>query len=95
MTTDHAVSQRPRSRSVYALAALVVIAAGLASRRFPGLFPAFLGKYPGDALWALMVFCLLGVLLPRLSTLRLAGLALAISYAVELSQLYHAPWLDS
>ena len=41
-------------RSHLALALVATIALGLASRAFP-LFPAFLGKYPGDALWALMV----------------------------------------
>ena len=83
-----------RHRPVYALATVAVVALGLASRRFPGLFPAFLGKYPGDALWALMVFLGLACIFPRWPTGRLAATALAISWAIELSQLYHAPFLD-
>lgn len=51
--------------------------------------------YGGDALWAAMVFWLAALLLPRLRTPRLAGVALAFSYVVELSQLYRAPWIDS
>lgn len=59
------------------------------------MFPAFLGGYPGDALWAWMVLLLLGLLWPRLSANRLAWLALAVSFAVESSQALHAPWLDA
>jgi hypothetical protein len=91
--------QRPpahwRERAPYLLAMLFVIALGLASRKLPGLFPAAVGKYPGDALWALMVFAAYGVLLPYASTYRLAALALMTSYAVELSQLYQAGWIDA
>ena len=82
------------ARRWYAIAFIGVVALGLASRRYPGLFPAFLGKYPGDTLWALMVFCGLGLLNPGCSTARLAFYALLISYADELSQLYQAPWIN-
>ena len=68
---------------------------GLVSRSYPGLFPAFLGKYPGVALWALMVFCGLGFISPGLSPLRLAVYALLISYVDEFSQIYQAPWINA
>ena len=84
-----------RSRLWYAITTLVVIGLGLASRSFPGLFPQFVGKYPGDAFWALMIFFAWGVNFPSISTARLAGYALATCYFVECSQLYHAPWLDN
>ena len=84
-----------RSRFRYAVAALVVVGAGLASRNFPALFPEFMGKYPGDAFWALMVFLGWCVVFPGISTARLAAYALATCGLVELSQLYHAPWIDS
>jgi hypothetical protein len=84
-----------RSRLLYAVAGLGVIAVGLASRRFPGLFPPVLGKYPGDALWALMVFLVLGIILPRCPARRLGVYALAVSFLVEFSQLYQAPWIDA
>lgn len=74
---------------------VAVIVLGLASRRFPILFPALLGKYPGDALWTVMVFLGWGLLRPRASTLHLATLALATSCLVELSQLYQAPWINA
>lgn len=84
-----------RHRLLCAAATVAVIGLGLASRRYPFLLPAFLGKYPGDALWALMVFCGLALLFPAARGRDLAAGALAISYAVELSQLYRAPWLDA
>jgi hypothetical protein len=74
---------------------VAVIALGLASRKFPSLFPAMLGKYPGDALWAMMVFGGLAFITPRASTCRLAVLAFVISCAVEFSQLYQVPWLNA
>jgi hypothetical protein len=81
-------------RRCYAAAFIGVVALGLASRRYPGLFPAFLGKYPGDALWALMVFCGLGFIIPGRSAMRLAVCALLISYVDEFTQIYQAPWIN-
>lgn len=74
---------------------MAVIALGLASRKYPFLFPAVFGKYPGDALWALMVFLGCAFFKPRASTLRLAAVALAISCLDEFSQLYQAPWINA
>lgn len=87
--------KRPRSRPLYAFLVLAVIAAGLASRRYPFLLPAQLGKYPGDALWALMVMMLYGFAKPGWSIARTAGAALATSFAVEFSQLYQADWINA
>ncbi len=84
----------PRGRWPLALACVAVIALGLASRALP-VFPITLGKYPGDALWALMVFFGLAFLRPELRPLHLALLALTVSWVVELSQLYQAPWINS
>lgn len=75
------------------MALLLVIGIGLASRRYPGMFPAFLGNSPGDALWALAVFLGLGILFPRWSTGRAGTAALAIAFIVEFSQISRAPWL--
>lgn len=86
-------TQRPRW--ALALGVVLVIAAGLASRRFPQALPAVLDKYPGDALWAWMVFLLLAGARPGATHAWLAGVALLISYGVEFSQLIHFPWLDA
>lgn len=69
----------------------MVVVLGLLTRRVPAL--AFLGKYPGDALWALMMFFIVGLVRPHATTNRVALIALGISYAVEVSQLYEPPWL--
>lgn len=84
-----------RSRFWIAVGLVAVIALGLASRRFPALFPAFLGKYPGDSLWTLMVFLGWAFCMPQASTKRIAILACATSCIVEFSQLYQAAWLNS
>jgi Protein of unknown function (DUF2809) len=42
-----------------------------------------------------MVFVIVAFIAPRWSCLRVGGAALAVSYAVEVSQLYHAPWIDA
>jgi hypothetical protein len=84
-----------RNRRLYVVAVVMVIAIGIASRKFSGLFPLFLGKYPGDALWALMVFLLLGIVRPTMCTYRTAFFALAISFTVEFSQLYQALWINA
>jgi hypothetical protein len=86
---------RHRSRLLYAVLVLAVIAAGLASRRYPFLLPAQLGKYPGDALWALMVLLLYGFARPGWPVAKVALAALATSFAVEFSQLYQADWINA
>ncbi|MEJ0089013.1 MAG: hypothetical protein WDM80_04565 [Limisphaerales bacterium] len=53
-----------RSRALYAITIFFVIVIGLLSRRHPDLFPKLLGKSPGDALWAVMVFLGFGFLFP-------------------------------
>ena len=84
-----------RNRFWYAVGDAVVIALGLASRQYAAVLPAVVAEYAGDTLWALMVFLTVGLLAPRWPSLRVAGTALAISYVVEASQLYHAPWIDA
>lgn len=86
---------KQRKRSLQVLILLLVIAAGLASRKYPQVLPSFLGKYPGDALWALAAFVLWGLILPKASTTHVALLAILTSVIDELSQLYHAPWIDA
>jgi hypothetical protein len=86
-------TKRPRRLYLALLAATV--AAGLASRRFGSVLPDVVARYAGDTLWATMMFWLLSLVRPGATPLRLALGALSISYAVELSQLYHAPWIDS
>lgn len=85
---------KPERRRLWQLVAtVVVIALGLASRAFPQFVPVALGKYPGDALWAMMIVFALGLLATRMRTWQLALWALLVCFAVEFSQLYQAPWI--
>lgn len=86
-----------RTSLVRALLALIVIACGLALRRygFPFGLPAFVVKYGGSLLWATMVFLLAGAVLPRLTRRQLVVVAMIIAAAVEFSRLVHTPWLDA
>ena len=85
----------PRSRVAYAAALVLVVAAGLGSRVFGRDLPAFVAAYAGDTLYATMVFVLFSIAAPRWSTARVGVAALATSCAIEVSQLYHAPWIDA
>ena len=77
------------ARRRYAVAALLTIAAGLASRRSDAV-PAWVG----DLLWATMVFFLLSALRPAITWRLRAAVTLAVSYLVEISQLYQADWIN-
>ena len=82
-----------RRRLLQVGATVAVIALGLASRAFPQFVPAALGKYPGDALWAMMIVFALGIIATRMRTWQLASWSLLICFAVEFGQLYQAPWI--
>jgi hypothetical protein len=84
-----------RRRPVYAALISAVIAIGLLSRRYPNLLPDALGKYPGDTLWALTVFLGIGFLFSNIPTVFAGATAFGFSCAIEFSQLYQAPWIDS
>lgn len=73
----------------------ITVAMGLASRSPAVALPLFVAQYAGDVLWASMVFFLLALAWPNAGTSRLSAGALAISITVEVSQLYHTPWIDA
>ena len=84
-----------RSRWLYAVFMILVAAAGLAWRSAANPVSPFFHKYGGDTLWALLVFLGFGFLFARASTLSVALMAFGFSCVVELTQLCHAPWIDS
>src|SRR5437660_10537608 len=85
----------PRSRILYFLLVGGIVVTGLIlhSRIVP--MQPTLRKYVGDALWAAMVFFALGGMLNRASIGRVALFAFGLASLIEISQLYHAPWIDS
>lgn len=74
---------------------MATILIGLSTRWFPAVFPSFVARYGGDALWAAMVFWSAALIRPAAKTVQLAAIALTVSFAVELSQLARAPWLNA
>jgi glycopeptide antibiotics resistance protein len=87
------VSNVKRNRITYAVGILLVILLGLASRSQLQL-PSLVKEYAGDLLWALAVYLTVAFLFSQLSIIRVAVTAALISLGVEVSQLYHAAWMD-
>ena len=84
-----------RPRAAYLIASIVVVIAGLASRKYRELLPGFFAEYAGDTLWALMLFLFVSGLLAGRPILMRATISLTLAFLVEVSQLYHAPWIDA
>ena len=84
-----------RNRFTYMLLLAVTVVAGLASRQFPDALPYWIQEFAGDTLWALMVFLLLGFIFKTKSSLWVSLVAIMFSVGIEISQLYHAPWIDA
>lgn len=81
-------------RITYAVLLAATIALGLFSRSHFIPESSSFGTYAGDTLWSLAVFWTLAIIAPRIKTQWLLVAALLISLTVELSQLYHAEWID-
>jgi hypothetical protein len=88
---------RPLARHplVWILLIALTCCLGIGSRRHAAHLPEFVVQYTGDTCWALALFLVLGLVLPRASSGRIAALTLAGSFLVEVSQLYHAPWIEA
>ena len=79
-----------KTRIIYISLTLITIILGLLSRAsFVGL-----PSYVGDVLWAVMVFWILYAIFPKMKRTKVAIYALLFPYAIELLQLYHAPWIE-
>lgn len=85
----------PRRRRNTLLAVLLVIALGAPARLFSADLPVLYTQFIGDALWALMIYLLWALLLPRSPVWVLALLTLGIAWGIEFSQLLHTPLLGS
>jgi hypothetical protein len=83
-----------RNSLLYFLLVVITIIAGLASRHFSTVLPPWIHLYLGDTLWALMVFLMVGLIFHCKESRWIALAALLFSFCIEISQLYHAPWID-
>lgn len=83
-----------RLRVSFAALALSTIVLGLLLQRARPALPVVAGDALGDALWASMIYWIVGGIRPSLSRSRRVIIALLACWSVELSQLYHAAWID-
>ena len=84
-----------RYRAVYVAAALGTIVLGLLVYLRGSLLGPVARDVLGDALWAMMIAWWLGALVPHARLVPRSAIAYAVCAAVEFSQLYHTPTLDS
>ena len=70
--------------------ALILIPIGLATREYGN---EWMKLYAGDVLWAAMIYWGFKFLFAQ-EPKRTAFYALIFCFLIELSQLYHAPWID-
>ena len=82
-------------RLAYLLAIALVIPLGLSTRSAAVPWPAFVVEHGGDALYASMAYLGFRMLRPGARPVAALGLALAACYAIELLQLYQAPWMQA
>jgi hypothetical protein len=83
-----------RTRTSYIAAALATIAAGLLVHLRGGALSPVARDVIGDALWAAMIAWWIGGLVPSARPMSRYSAAYAVCVVVEVSQLYHTPWLD-
>ena len=67
-----------------------IIVLGLLSRKLAGI-PLWIG----DVLWATMIYFMVRFFYIASSVQKIVIISLAISYAIEFSQLYKAEWIDN
>lgn len=82
-------------RIAWLLVLIAIIALGLASRLFGTHLPTFIVRFAGDTLYACAMFALIALLFPQWKIARIAVIAIGACAVVELSQLYHSPWIDT
>ncbi|MBO9699876.1 MAG: DUF2809 domain-containing protein [Sporocytophaga sp.] len=83
-----------RNRILYFCIIIALISLGLAARKWQTYLPDLINVYLGDAIWAAMIYFGIAFIFNRRSLSFIAMLSLAFCYCIEISQFYHAPWID-
>jgi hypothetical protein len=68
---------------------------GMLSRKFSYLLPSVINTYLGDAIWAAMIYVMMAFVFANKLPKQIAVFSLLFCYAIELSQLYQAPWINT
>jgi hypothetical protein len=84
-----------RNRKIYLLLIPLVMALGILSRKFSYLLPDVINTYLGDAIWATMIYVMMAFVFANKLPKQIAVFSLLFCYAIELSQLYQAPWINA
>jgi hypothetical protein len=79
-----------KTRIMWFLVICITIVLGLASRHF-----SFVPLFVGDILWATMVYFIVRFLFINKPVSFTVTISLLFSFAIEFSQIYKAPWIDS
>ncbi len=82
-----------KSRAIYLLFIALIIPLGLFIRKNKADFPSLIGEFAPDALWALMLFWIFGLVFFRFSASQLLVLTLVFTFLIEFSQFYKGEWL--
>ncbi|MCT4688481.1 ribosomal maturation YjgA family protein [Vallitalea sp.] len=75
---------------LYIITTIIIIILGLLSREIKGI-PLFMG----DVFWAMMVFFILAFIFFNKNSSFIFILSIIITYIIEITQLYHRPWIDN
>jgi Protein of unknown function (DUF2809) len=84
-----------KRRILYFVLFLLIIPIGLLTRKQSQWFYTIIADYGGDVLWSTMFFLLFRFFWPHDPLWKIALYTYSFSVAIEISQLYHAPWIDS
>ena len=83
-----------KRRAIYFILYLIVVPIGYATRKLPQLFHPFIAEFGGDTLWAAMFVFLFRAIWSKTALWKLVLYTYLFTVAIEISQLYHAPWID-
>ncbi|WP_297334061.1 DUF2809 domain-containing protein [Flavobacterium sp.] len=81
-------------RLLYITITAITIGMGLFIRIKKDRFPEIFNQYAGDALYAVMMYFLISIIANKRPVFK-AVIALTVCYAIELSQLYKAVWIEA
>jgi hypothetical protein len=71
------------------------MALGVLLRKFSHLLPNIINTYLGDSIWAAMIYSMMAFVFASKSPKQVAIVSLLFCFAIEISQLYHTPWIDA
>ncbi len=83
-----------RQRITHAAIAVFLLFFSLFLRKIWAYLPYYINVWIGDYLWALMLWFVFRAMFPNVPLLRATVGLILFSWAVEISQAIHTPWLD-